>query len=164
MANRTEFRVARSVGISAACVYLAACATPALERRSKPIHDFARYRSEWGITALLLGGFSARDGYEKYQAGDRSALSNLAWLANPVGAIALGLFVFRRPVIAATWSAAAFALALWYLLDPPTEYGWVDHPRIGSYLWAGSFCVLAVGAVLARACGWKRIPPTDRAA
>jgi len=98
-----------------------------------------RYQTIDGLRCLLFGWLSL-------------LLVEACWLANPSALIAAILLMFRRPNGAVVFGAVSLVLALLYLLIPPGGSEHPDMPRVGAWLWSGSFLALFAAAVIRR--GW----------
>jgi hypothetical protein len=117
-------------------LYLAACVLPATVRWQQSLGGGPdRYETIMGLNCLLFGW-----------------LGEVAWLANPFALIAAILLIFRRPTGAASFGAASLIVAQLYVLVPPGESDHPDLPRLGAWLWSGSFLALTIAAMIRR--GW----------
>lgn len=92
-----------------------------------------------GLTCLLNGWFELLVG-------------RVTWLANPLAATGVALLIFRRHTGAMAFSAASVVLAMVYLLFPPGAPDHRDVPRVGAWLWLGSFIALTSGITIRRQC------------
>jgi hypothetical protein len=152
----------RAALLIACALYLAACVLPATDRWVT--HDSSvsnpsvgrrtespateqqgseYYETMTGFTCLLYGWLSLFGGPG-------------AWLANPLALVGAALLISRRPTGGAAFGAAALAVALLYVLVPPGGPGHRDVPRVGAWLWAGSFLTLTSAATIRCARPLKR--------
>src|SRR6185312_17011475 len=150
-------RLYRAALLISSALYLAACALPATdiwvihdsdrslpstgtrtENPATPQQGSGYYETVRGITCLGMGWINLF-GFE------------IAWLANPLALIGAFLLIFRRPKGAAAFGAASLGIALLYLLVPPSwDNRPPEAPRLGAWLWLGSFIALTVAALIRR--------------
>lgn len=146
----------RAVLLISSILYLSACALPATDqwvthngpglnptmgtRTEAPATEqqgSAYYETMRGLTCLLYGWLNLLVG-------------KVAWLANPLAFVGAVLLSFRRPTGAAAFGTASTVLALLYVLDLPGGPGHRDVPRVGAWLWLGSFFALTSAAMIRR--------------
>lgn len=87
----------------------------------------------------------------------------IPWIANPLYALAVLMFVFGQYRWATITGVAALLVALdslrldtWRVDDKPVP---IDHYGVSFYLWQASFLILAIGAFVA----WRRKQATRTA-
>jgi hypothetical protein len=132
----------RSLLVAASIVsYVAACATPALHLAGRE-NTLGERSSMSGLAAFFSGFFALFEG-------------QFAWLANPLGLIALILLFRRRYDASQLLSLAAFLVAqqTWFLVGTVI---WGDEAGVkkelvtslgpGFYLWLLGFLLLAVAS------------------
>jgi hypothetical protein len=135
-------------------LYLAACALPATS-----VFTYSgwggggtkHYEIEYGWECLAFGWMLVPNGFEDGMVG------LLAWLANPLALVGVGLLVFRRPTGAAVLGATSVIVgSLYVILPPPGQDGHPHLPQVGAYLWLGSLLALTFAALIR--CGRLQKP------
>jgi hypothetical protein len=82
--------------------------------------------------------------------GEVYSFGTLAWLANPLALVSVGLLVIRRPTGAAAFGVASVVVGALFMFDSPGQHGHRDIPRVGAWLWLGSLLGLAIAGMIRR--------------
>jgi hypothetical protein len=143
-----SYRAALSISCG---LYLAACVLPATEWWKTPDSYSTddplkgeHYVSAIGWECLTLGWMFAPAAVEV------GSFGMSAWLANPLALVGVVLLIFRRPTGALAFGVASFVVGALYVIVPPGRPGHPDVPRVGAFLWLGSFLALAIAAMIRR--------------
>jgi hypothetical protein len=124
--------------------YLVACATPALHLAGKENTTLGEPTSMIGLAALFSGFFALFEG-------------QFAWLANPLGLVALILLFRRRYDSSLLLSLAALLVAqqTWFLVgtviwgdEAGVKKDLVTSLGLGFYLWLVAFLLLVVASLV----------------
>jgi hypothetical protein len=121
----SRFLVSAVVGL----LYVAACATPAVDYKAPATRDFGDitpYGEYYGILALLLGVMG----------------NPIVWSANILLGVGWFLLVLKQNRIAVGLGAAAVALGLYWALTDEQML-----PLVGGWLWVASFSAFTLGAI-----------------
>jgi hypothetical protein len=143
MKDRSAFLVIPAI------FYLASLFLPAATATNEFTHEHSVHN---GGTLLLFGWTGVMGGL-------------LAWLANPVAALAMLFALGRRPARAIGWSLAALALSLQAFAwrnEPAWEGPHPVHLEVGAYLWMLSFAALLLCALLKTAARHRSEPPVPQ--
>jgi hypothetical protein len=128
-------------------LFLAACATPAIQfRPSTGGGDMGPFGAQYGWLCLAEGwiypifGVLGLPDLITNPNQFSFVLGMFSWLANPL--LLIGWAILRwRPRAAAILSVIALSLGVLYPILPHDS-----RPLIGTYLWIGSIGVMAIGA------------------
>jgi hypothetical protein len=136
-------------------LYLAACALPAIDSWTPPNGGYYTDDPQKGWHYVTCPGWECLIlGWMFVDVGGEVPWYGLAWLANPLALVSVLLLVVRRPTGAAAFGVASLVCGALFLIDAPGRHGHSDMPRdiprVGAFLWLGSFVALALAAMIRR--------------